>query len=69
MEGKDIAQADTPSMKYFHHPYLAEFKKEQLDPCFTKVVTEKPKSSRAESSEAYFVCLGYKGRADSSGST
>ncbi|WOO80905.1 Ribosomal RNA large subunit methyltransferase E [Vanrija pseudolonga] len=53
-------------MKYFHHPDLVEFKKTQLDPCFAKVVTDKPKASRAESSEAYFVCLGYKGRAGGS---
>ncbi|KAL1410977.1 2' O-ribose methyltransferase [Vanrija albida] len=49
-------------MKFFHHPDLVAFKKEQLDPCFAKVVTDKPKASRSESSEAYFVCLGYKGR-------
>ncbi|TXT13608.1 hypothetical protein VHUM_00975 [Vanrija humicola] len=53
-------------MKFFHHPDLVDFKKTELDPCFAKVVTDKPKASRAESSEAYFVCLGYKGRAGAS---
>ena len=49
-------------LKFFHHPDLMAFRKESLDPWFDKVVTDKPKSSRKESSEAYWVCLGYKGQ-------
>jgi len=49
-------------MKFFLHPDLLAFRKEQLDPYFARVATEKPKASRSESSEAYWVCLGYKGR-------
>ena len=52
----------TRSMKFFLHPDLLAFRKEQLDPYFARVATEKPKASRSESSEAYWVCLGYKGR-------
>jgi 23S rRNA (uridine2552-2'-O)-methyltransferase len=52
----------TLSLKFFLHPDLIEFRKTQLEPCFARVVTEKPKASRSESSEAYWVCLGYKGR-------
>ncbi|KAJ9114306.1 hypothetical protein QFC22_005758 [Naganishia vaughanmartiniae] len=48
-------------IKFFQHPLLSEFKKKQLQPVFEKVLVEKPKESRSESSEAYFVCLGYKG--------
>ncbi|GHJ86922.1 hypothetical protein NliqN6_3324 [Naganishia liquefaciens] len=48
-------------MKFFQHPLLADFKKTQLEPVFEKVAVEKPKESRSESSEAYFVCLGYRG--------
>ncbi|WWC69194.1 uncharacterized protein I206_103130 [Kwoniella pini CBS 10737] len=48
-------------MKFFAHPDMDEFRSTELDPWFSKVVVEKPKESRAESSEAYWVCLGYKG--------
>jgi 23S rRNA (uridine2552-2'-O)-methyltransferase len=48
-------------MKFFMHPDLVDFRKKQLDPYFTKVVTDKPASSRKESAEAYWVCMGYKG--------
>lgn len=44
------------------HPDLVRFRKQQLEPCFQRVITDKPKSSRSESAEAYWVCLGYKGR-------
>jgi len=64
------------SMKFFMHPDLDDFRKMELESRFRKVVVDKPKESRkgtsffayprdvlmkAESSEAYFVCLGYKG--------
>ncbi|WVW82802.1 hypothetical protein I302_104813 [Kwoniella bestiolae CBS 10118] len=48
-------------IKFFAHPDMDEFRSLELDPWFGKVVVEKPKESRAESSEAYWVCLGYKG--------
>lgn len=50
-------------MKWFNHPELLAFRKAELDPYFERVATEKPKASRSESSEAYWVCLGYKGHA------
>ncbi|SCV69734.1 BQ2448_1128 [Microbotryum intermedium] len=34
---------------------------QELRGCFSKVRWEKPKSSRAESREGYWVCLGFKG--------
>ncbi|WWC60841.1 uncharacterized protein I303_103417 [Kwoniella dejecticola CBS 10117] len=48
-------------IKFFAHPDMDEFRSTELDPWFSKVVVEKPKESRAESSEAYWVCLGFKG--------
>lgn len=48
-------------LKYFAHPDLDAFKLSELDPCFSKVFIDKPKESRKESSEAYWVCLGYRG--------
>ncbi|EIN04097.1 ribosomal RNA large subunit methyltransferase J [Punctularia strigosozonata HHB-11173 SS5] len=48
-------------IKYFDHPYLTEFRKEQLEPAFNRVRISKPKSSRSDSSEAYWVCLGFRG--------
>jgi hypothetical protein len=68
-------QALTLSLKFFMHPDLDDFRKSELVTRFRKVVVDKPKESRkgtplrgklgyadkTESSEAYFVCLGYKG--------
>ncbi|KAK4686368.1 hypothetical protein P7C73_g3766, partial [Tremellales sp. Uapishka_1] len=48
-------------LKYFSHPDMNEFRKTELEPYFAKVMNEKPKESRSESSEAYWVCLGFKG--------
>ncbi|KAI0739600.1 ribosomal RNA methyltransferase FtsJ domain-containing protein [Daedaleopsis nitida] len=48
-------------MKHFAHPSLNRFRKMQLDPNFNNVIFEKPPSSRTESSEGYWVCLGWKG--------
>lgn len=48
-------------MKYFAHPELDNFRKEQLVPKFNVVKVIKPSSSRAESKENYFMCLGWKG--------
>ncbi|KIY44687.1 ribosomal RNA large subunit methyltransferase J [Fistulina hepatica ATCC 64428] len=47
-------------MKYFEHPELNRFCREKLDPNFNAVYRIKPKSSRAESSETYFVCMGWR---------
>lgn len=47
-------------MKYFAHPELDNFRKERLKPNFHVVKVIKPSSSRAESSENYFMCLGWK---------
>ncbi|WWD16195.1 hypothetical protein CI109_100620 [Kwoniella shandongensis] len=59
--GKKVYPGGNLVMKFFAHPDLDEFKKLELDPWFGKVVVEKPKESRSESSEAYWVCLGFKG--------
>lgn len=48
-------------MKYFAHPDLDVFRREELEPYFRKVIIDKPKESRPESSEAYWVCLGFRG--------
>ncbi|CAK9783870.1 unnamed protein product [Cutaneotrichosporon oleaginosum] len=57
---RESSSADI-SLKFFMHPELVDFRKKQLEPYFFKVVTDKPASSRKESAEAYWVCLGYKG--------
>lgn len=49
------------SMKFFLHPDLVKFRKTVLEKAFARVATEKPEASRKESSEAYWVCLGFKG--------
>ncbi|WVQ78496.1 hypothetical protein IAT38_000582 [Cryptococcus sp. DSM 104549] len=61
VRGKKVWPGGNLVMKFFAHPDLDEFKKFELDPWFGKVVVEKPKESRSESSEAYWVCLGFKG--------
>ncbi|KAL7424268.1 2' O-ribose methyltransferase [Cryptotrichosporon argae] len=48
-------------VKFFMHPDLLAFRKRELDPFFRRIVTDKPKASRAESSEAYWVCMGFRG--------
>lgn len=40
----------THSMKYFAHPDLDAFRREELVPRFAKVAVEKPKESRAGTS-------------------
>ncbi|KAK8869544.1 hypothetical protein IAR55_000111 [Kwoniella newhampshirensis] len=62
--GKKVYPGGNLVMKFFAHPDLDEFRKLELDPWFGKVVVEKPKESRSESSEAYWVCLGFKGDPD-----
>lgn len=48
-------------LKHFAHPDIDEFRKEQLRPSFREVHYLKPGSSRAESSEGYFLCRGWRG--------
>ncbi|KIO24545.1 hypothetical protein M407DRAFT_76811 [Tulasnella calospora MUT 4182] len=48
-------------MKYFEHPELQAFRKEYLQAAFRYVSNVKPTSSRSESSEAYWICSGFKG--------
>ncbi|KAG9041103.1 2' O-ribose methyltransferase [Tulasnella sp. UAMH 9824] len=49
-------------MKYFEHPELQAFRKEYLQAAFRYVSNVKPTSSRSESSEAYWICSGFKGQ-------
>ncbi|KDQ57942.1 hypothetical protein JAAARDRAFT_206722 [Jaapia argillacea MUCL 33604] len=48
-------------LKHFTHPSLQEFRRQCLDPSFNNVYFMKPGSSRGDSSEAYWVCMGWKG--------
>ncbi|EKM51221.1 uncharacterized protein PHACADRAFT_103563 [Phanerochaete carnosa HHB-10118-sp] len=48
-------------LKHFQHPLLQQFREEELEPRFYSVMYHKPQSSRDESSEGYWVCLGWKG--------
>ncbi|KAG9035222.1 2' O-ribose methyltransferase [Tulasnella sp. JGI-2019a] len=47
-------------MKYFDHPELQAFRKEELQRSFHFVQNVKPAASRSESSEAYWVCSGFR---------
>ncbi|WVR09723.1 hypothetical protein IAU60_006799 [Kwoniella sp. DSM 27419] len=60
-KGKKVWPGGNLVIKFFAHPDMDEFRRLELDPWFAKVVVEKPKESRSESSEAYWVCLGFKG--------
>jgi hypothetical protein len=48
------------SLKHFAHPDFSSFKKTELDPIFDRVHYVKPESSRSESSEGFYVCLGFR---------
>ncbi|GJE93567.1 ribosomal RNA large subunit methyltransferase E [Phanerochaete sordida] len=48
-------------LKHFQHPLLQQFREEELQPRFQSVIYHKPKSSRGESSEGYWVCMGWHG--------
>jgi hypothetical protein len=48
-------------MKHFAHPLLDTFHKAALAPCFRRVQVVKPRASRADSAEAYWLCRGFKG--------
>ncbi|KAI0064846.1 23S ribosomal RNA methyltransferase [Artomyces pyxidatus] len=49
-------------LKYFEHPELQTFRRLCLEPHFHNVLYVKPNSSRSESSEGYWLCVGYKGK-------
>ncbi|WVO14116.1 hypothetical protein L204_101744 [Cryptococcus depauperatus] len=57
VKGKKEYPGGSLVIKFFAHPDLDDFKKKELDPWFSKVVVEKPKESRSESSEAYWSHL------------
>jgi len=46
-------------MKFFANPLLDKFREEKLQPNFLKTFCVKPPSSRAASSEVYFLCQGW----------
>ncbi|THH14205.1 hypothetical protein EW146_g6114 [Bondarzewia mesenterica] len=48
-------------LKHFAHPLLQDFRKDFLNPNFQDVLYVKPDASRAESSEGYWLCMGFKG--------
>ncbi|KAI0919876.1 hypothetical protein AcV5_001827 [Taiwanofungus camphoratus] len=48
-------------LKHFEHPLMKKFRDEKLKPYFNLVFNSKPDASRAESSEGYWLCMGYKG--------
>lgn len=56
-------------MKHFAHPLLDTFQKKALMPCFRRVQVVKPRASRSESAEAYWLCQGFKGAAHVKGMT
>ncbi|PVF97038.1 23S ribosomal RNA methyltransferase [Serendipita vermifera] len=59
--GKDD-KSGTLIMKHFAAPEFDQFKERTLSPFFSKKIRYvKPDASRRESSEAYFVCQGFKG--------
>ena len=49
------------SMKYFDHPLMAKFRALYLKPYFRAVFNSKPDASRSESSETYWICMGFTG--------
>ncbi|KIK52158.1 hypothetical protein GYMLUDRAFT_77911 [Collybiopsis luxurians FD-317 M1] len=46
-------------LKHFAHPTMDAFRRTVLEPRFQDVIFIKPKASRQESSEGYFLCRGY----------
>jgi 23S rRNA U2552 (ribose-2'-O)-methylase RlmE/FtsJ len=50
------------SIKHFAAPEFIQFKERELASHFSeKIKYTKPEASRSSSSEAYFVCQGFKG--------
>ncbi|KAG8861012.1 2' O-ribose methyltransferase [Serendipita sp. 411] len=55
-------KSGTLIMKHFSGPAFEEFREKSLAPLFAKKIKyTKPEASRQNSSEAYFVCQGFKG--------
>ncbi|KAJ3850674.1 ribosomal RNA large subunit methyltransferase J [Lentinula lateritia] len=50
-------------MKHFAHPKMDIFRKEVLEEYFKDVIYTKPRASRQESKEGYFLCRGFWPRA------
>lgn len=48
----------TSRMKFFAHPDLDRFKRDELDGWFAKVVVDKPKESRSGMSAHYLALMG-----------
>ena len=48
-------------MKHFAHPVSTAFCRTFLNPYFSKILYFKPPSSRSESTEGYWVCMGWRG--------
>ncbi|VDB91727.1 unnamed protein product [Peniophora sp. CBMAI 1063] len=46
-------------IKYFQSPEADNFRKKRLEPAFKNVYTVKPKASRSESAEYYWLCYGF----------
>ncbi|KAI9059406.1 23S ribosomal RNA methyltransferase [Trametes sanguinea] len=57
----EFAKRHLRRLKHFAHPGAHEFRKACLKPHFNHVTYHKPKASRVESAEAYWVCMGWKG--------
>lgn len=53
-------QSSVLIMKYFEGSDAQEFKKQYLQPNFSRVVNKKVAASRSESSEMYFICFDLK---------
>ena len=54
-----LARKGNAVFKVFDGEYSGEFHR-SIKPMFSKVYATKPPASRKESSEVYFVCLGYR---------
>ncbi|KAG6916837.1 hypothetical protein DXG01_005136 [Tephrocybe rancida] len=48
-------------LKHFQDPLLNKFRLRRLTPYFNEVNIVKPKASRPDSRETYFICMGWKG--------
>ncbi|KAI0339265.1 hypothetical protein BDW22DRAFT_1487049 [Trametopsis cervina] len=48
-------------LKHFAHPISTAFCRTFLNPYFSKILYFKPPASRSDSSEGYWVCIGWKG--------
>lgn len=60
---RDVGRGDggVLVLKHFQHPLTDAFMREELRPRFRTVRVAKPRASRADSSEAYWVCMGWRG--------